>query len=101
MRIRLPNGLLLEGTHSQIIDSLEKWGLSGDGVFYMSDSKGLVLIAEMQSTHLRNAILKLYKEWLNELYAIGNPKEVVERIVEGIKDKTWIAMVKELSRRDE
>lgn len=100
MKITLKDGMTLEGTEEQIISTMERLGLSGDGMFYRSESKGLVLIKEMQSLHLRNAILKFYKEWLDELYKLPEPKDVVKAILDGINDPTWIAMVEELSKRD-
>lgn len=100
MKVILENGMTLEGTEEQIVSVMEKMGLSGDGMFYRSETKGLLLIREMQSLHLRNAILKIYSEWVDGLHKIAEPKEVVQAIVDGITDKTWIAMVKELSGRD-
>lgn len=101
MKVTLANGMVLEGSSEQVAEVMEKMGLSGDEVFYRSGSKGLLLIKEMQSIHLRNAILKIYTEWVNSLHRIAEPKEVVKAIVEGIADKTWIAMVNELAGRDE
>lgn len=100
MKITLANGMILEGTDEQVVSVMEKMGVSGDGIFYRSDSKGLVLIKEMQSLHLRNAILKIYKEWIDSLYVLPEPKDVVNKILEGITDKTWIAMVEELNKRE-
>lgn len=101
MKVTLSNGMVLEGSSEQVAEVMEKMGLSGDELFYRSGSKGLMLISEMQSLHLRNAILKMYTEWVDGLHRIAEPKEVVQRIVDGITDKTWIAMVKELSGRSE
>lgn len=100
MKVILENGMTLEGTEEQIVSVMEKMGLSGDGMFYRSETKGLLLIREMQSLHLRNAILKIYSEWVDSLHRIAEPREVVKSIVDGITDKTWIAMVKELSGRE-
>lgn len=100
MKVTLDNGMVLEGSAEQISDVLKSMGVSGDGIFYVSASKGLQVISEMQSLHLRNAILKLYSEWVDSLHKIAEPKEVVSKILDGIQDKTWIAMVKELSSRE-
>lgn len=102
MKVTLNGGeLVLEGTQEQISKALDKLGISGDGVFYRSESKGLVLISEMQSIHLRNAILKRYSDWVDSLHKIAEPKQVVEAILNGPKDETWTAMVVELSKREE
>lgn len=101
MKITLENGMVLDGTVEQISSVLTKMGLSGDGVFYHSKSKGLVVIKDMQSIHLRNAILKLYGQWVDSLHKIAEPKDVIGAILDGPSDKTWIAMVRELSSRKE
>jgi hypothetical protein len=101
MKVTLADGMVLEGTQEQIESVLGKMGVAGDELFYKSDSKGLVLIEEMQSIHLRNAILKMYAQWVDSLHKIAEPKEVVNQILEGIQDKTWVAMVKVLSSREE
>jgi hypothetical protein len=103
MKITLPNGLSIEGDSEQIQNVLNSLGYKGigDGTYYYSDSKGPILIAEMNSMHLRNAILKFYKEWVDELHKETNPKKVVNQIVDGINDPTWVSMVKELNKREE
>ena len=103
MKITLPNGLAIEGTSEQIQEVLKSIGYKGigDETYYFSESKGPVLITEMNSIHLRNAILKMYKEWVDELHKEENPKLVVNKILDGINDKTWVNMVKELANREE
>ena len=92
--------MVLEGSSEQIASVLGSMGIKGDEIFYRSSTRGLQVITEMQSLHLRNAILKIYTEWVDSLHKIAEPKEVVRQIVEGIQDKTWIAMVKELNGRE-
>jgi len=99
MKVILDNGVTIEGTEERVKDTLTKMGFDGDGRYYFSNTKGLILISGMESTHLRNAILKFYKQWIDGLYNIKNPKEVVNKIVNGIDNSMWIAMVKELSER--
>lgn len=43
MKITLANGMVLEGSSEQIVDVMEKMGISGDDVFYRSESKGLLV----------------------------------------------------------
>ena len=103
MKTVLPNGLSMEGTPEQIKDVLASLGFKGigDGTYYYSESKGPVLIKDMNSVHLRNALLKFYKEWVDELHKEINPKVVVKFIIDGINDPTWVAMLQELYKRDE
>jgi hypothetical protein len=104
MKITLPNGLSVEGTQEQLEEILVKLGydnLLGDEKYYFSDSKGPVLITEMNTMHLRNAILKFYETWVNNLHSIANPKLLVEKLQNGIDNKTWLVMVKEYWGREE
>ena len=71
----------------------------GDERFYISSSRGIIPIKEMQSTHLRNAILKIHKEWLENLYKISDPIRFCREFITGCSDKTYIALVEELATR--
>src|SRR5512138_1362348 len=98
-RVVLDDGMIMEGTPEQIKKHLEMIGFSGDTTYYFSKTRGLIKIEEMESTHLRNAILKKYSEWIDSLHKIADPRMVVRKIVEGNPDLTFIAMVEELNRR--
>ena len=82
--ITLPNGLVISGTHDQIIDAAGRLGYSNpfDTQYYNSSTRGLIRIDGMESRHLRNALLKMLRE---------DPDE---------NSKTWRAMVKEYLSRD-
>lgn len=103
MEVKLTSGAVLNGTAEQIGVVLKAIGETGigNGKYYFSESKGPVLIAEMNSIHLRNAILKFYSAWIENLHKESDPKKVVAKILAGIDDPTWIAMVKELNKRKE
>ena len=98
--VRLANGVTISGTPSQIREHLETIGFRGDSEWYYSESKGEYLrIRDMQSTHLRNATLKMQKEWLDTLYTIDNPKKYAQAVSEGITNPTFLAMMEELYGR--
>ena len=99
MKVTMKDGLVLEGTPQQIAETMTKLGISGSTLFYNSGTHGLILIQNMETYHLRNAIVKMYREWVEELRSISEPKMFVNKIVDGITDPTWIAMVEELSKR--
>jgi hypothetical protein len=104
MKITLPNGLVIDGDQEQIADVLKKLGFDGvlgNGVYYFSETKGPVLITGMHTMHLRNAILKFYQKWVDSLHEIKNPALLIKKMLEGIEDVTWLAMVKEYSTRKE
>jgi hypothetical protein len=106
IKITLPNGLTVEGTPEQVNQVATGLGFGYGSVvnvnpslYYSSDSKGLVRIDGMELHHLRNAVLKMYKEWVDSLYKITDTQELVRNIVNGNENKTFIAMIKEIQRR--
>ena len=64
MRVKLSNGLVLEGTPSQVAETARKLGenVGNDGIWYLSSSRGLIRIVDMQEEHLRNALGRLLRE---------------------------------------
>lgn len=68
--------------------------------FYYSSSKGLIRIADMQSSHLCNALLRKYRDWVASL----SPSRVSEAdlaraIIEGPSDTEFRGLFGELIRR--
>jgi hypothetical protein len=104
MQVTLSNGVTIEGDQLQVKELLTQLGYAntlGTKQVYFSATKGPILIKDMETTHLRNAILKYYQEWVNELHKVKNPKEIVNKILDGITNETWQAMLTEYSRRKE
>jgi hypothetical protein len=102
MKITLGNGLTIEGSQREVVDAMQKLGYGNeDEKFYNSESKGLILISDMETSHLRNAVLKLNREWAESLSQIDEPEEVVDAIMTGNQDRTFLAMLDELTDRDE
>ena len=85
----------------RVLALLEREGWHGDERFYISSSRGIIPIKEMQSTHLRNAILKMHKAWLDSLDKITDPIRFCREFITGCPDKTYIALVEELATRRE
>lgn len=100
--IELPNKLKLTGTKEQVIATAQELGfaISVAVSYYNSESKGMLLIEEMNSAHLRNAILKMHKDWLEGLRNISNPSSFVAALESGVDDLTYDSMVDELVFRD-
>lgn len=96
MKITLVNGMTLEGTQEQIVDAMKKLGMRGDALFYNSESKGLVLISTMDRRWLRNAIAKMYRDWVNTLSGSMSSADFLEVLKEGPTDPTLKAMIAEL-----
>jgi len=63
MKIKV-NGVSLEGEVSEVTTLLRKLGLKPDEGLYYSQSKNeYLLIAEMDTTHIKNAAAKMFREW--------------------------------------
>jgi len=99
MKVTTSSGMTIEGTEREVTDAMKRLGISVEEHMYKSSTRGWLVISEMESTHLRNAMLKIYSEWVNSLHAIKSPKNVVEAVIEGCTDKTFQAMVLELHKR--
>ena len=100
MKITLSNGMTLEGTPEQIAEVAKRLGYPISKDFYESESKGVILISEMATTHLKNALLKMYSEWVDSLRTERVPKELFNKIMNGINDPTFIALLREYQKRE-
>lgn len=102
MKVTLSNGMTVEGTADQIENLLTKLDSKPDPkLYYISSSHGPILISEMDTNHLRNAVLKILKDWLSVLYTYSDPHELVTEIISGYNDETFLYMLKELNTREE
>ena len=110
IEVTLPSKMVIKGTHDQVQYALNSMGLGylmpkpryDPNFWYKSGSKGWIRIKEMNTAHLRNAILKRYREWVDGLSSITNPQELCLAMDTGLMpDNTWVAMVTEYSKRSE
>ena len=103
MKITLGNGLTLDGTQEDVIKAMHLLGYGNkQEEFYYSESKGLFIrISEMETSHLRNAVLKLNREWAESLSQLSEPEAVADAILCGNQDRTFQVMLDELADRDE
>jgi hypothetical protein len=99
---RFPNGLEIRGSHEAIVYAARKLGFGAmfDGEYYNSSTKGLIRIDEMDTTHLRNAILKMHKDWVDGLREIVDPEKLIFCLKNDCQDLSYKAMVREYSTRD-
>lgn len=101
MKVTLENGIVVEGTSDQISNLLTKINSRPDPKkYYISSSRGPVLIVDMDTHHLTNAVLKMYAQWVEDLRYLP-PAEIAQHIIDGNMDETFANMVHELSKRDE
>lgn len=107
MKITLTNGVTVEGTLEQINAVAKTFGLTSvypEDKYYYSRSKGeYLLIKDMNTMHLRNAVLVMFGAWQSTLKTITDPRKLCMALGEGPDPKdypTFYAMVKELYTRE-
>jgi len=101
--VELPSGAKVTGKIGEVRDILVSLGydsaryLKTADVYY-SDSRGeYVRLVDMNTMHLRNAILKLYSEWIETLRKLDN-KKLIRAISSGLPDEI-LPMLNELATR--
>ena len=104
MRVTLNNGMTLEGTVEQVAAAAKALGqsLGNDGVFYMSESRGLVKISDMDDTHLQNALRKVCREWVlkqPDALKFLTGMNLARALKDGCTDKTFLALYAEFAKR--
>lgn len=90
------NGVVMTGTPEQIGEVARRLGvqLGEDGIFYTSKSRGLILIADMDENHLRNAVKRRYIDHYSRLAGLDGAD--FTKHLSGPQDKTTVAMVARL-----
>ena len=103
MEVTLKDGTTLRGNPDELSKIIRKIGET-DGeelarfMVYKSSSQGSLLISEMNSKHIQNAICKLYREWAAELNKKPIPR-FLDLLSRGPDNPTILGMVKELGKR--
>ena len=106
MRLTLKDGKIIEGTSDELLRLLNsshnlrtdvKFGKYGNKKFYLSESKGVVEIASMNEVHIRNAMCKIYREWVEGLNKL-EPAEFLKQLQFGLTDDTFLAMAVQLAK---
>ena len=99
MKVTLKNGTVVEGTLEQISAIAKVFGetLETSG-FYHSSTHGWVEIRTMTDSHLRNAMLKVYREWANNLSGLSD-LQLINALRSNCTDKTFISLLAEFITR--
>lgn len=99
LKIVLPNGLVLEGPMNQVQEAAIKLGydIKDNDQYYYSESKGeMILIKDMPLPHIKNALLKLYRKWVEGLSYVSDSKDLYTEITNGPnKSKVMLSLLKE------
>lgn len=74
------DGYELEGSAEEIANVLK---IAKGGKVYISDSKGVTLVSEMNSWWLKNAILKIYRQWLDVLKDHESDDGLLDSLING------------------
>lgn len=99
MKVQLSNGLIVEGTVKQIVETVKALGLPDKvGPTYQSKSMGEILISDMNDSHVRRAILKRMRTWVENL-ANSTDEEVLQALTHFTLDSEFINLKAEFSRR--
>ena len=108
--ITLPDGTEIKGTPNNVrkmgyfdknsnISLLDDNSLAKLG-YYRSDSKGILEIKLMNTLHIRNAILKIYREWIECVAREEDICEVIRYIGDGPDSIISYTLYDELCRRE-
>lgn len=91
--LTLSNGLVLRGTPQQIAETVKALGITfEDGIHYLSESQGLLKISEMNTQHLRRAMLKMYREWVENLTNLSRDG-LIKAVQDGPNNLTFLALL--------
>ena len=94
------NGLTVEGTLDQVQRVAQALGetLGNDGVFYLSSTRGLIRIADMSASHIRNAFMKRQREHNeNGRFLVG--RRLLQHLQQLDNDVTYRALLVEYGKR--
>jgi hypothetical protein len=101
VRETLPNGMTFEGTAAQLLEVKKALGIFvADGLHYNSSTKGVVEIAKMEDTHIKNAVRKIITSKVQAMDTRATNREFLtnlQNITAG--DVTFVALVMELAKR--
>ena len=81
--VELPNGAIISGSQDIVIAMLKQLG-EWDNL-YLSDSQGAMFISDMATTHIKNALLKIYREWITYVSTLRGT-DLVEELQTGPGD---------------
>jgi hypothetical protein len=85
----------------QLVGTVAFDGAVNHDEWYHSSSKGFIRIKSMASQHIKNAMLKIYDNWMTSLRMAKTPGEFTKLLESGPKDAdTILGLAKELGRRN-
>ncbi len=100
IEVTLPNGVKLAGKLEDVVATAKALGhqLNLGSEFYLSSSQGYVRIREMGTEHIRNAMLKYYREWASNL-STKSGRDLLGLMEQGPDNPTFNALLREYATR--
>jgi hypothetical protein len=99
MKIMLSNGVAVEGTAEQIKRIITALGLSDHiPATYESTTHGIMFIENMDTQHIRNALLKKVRAWVERL-SKASDTDVLQALHSFALDTEFIDLKNEFSKR--
>lgn len=103
IEVKVPGtDLVIKGDKDKVVDYLKSQGvdLTSNGEYYLSESLGLVRVDSMDPNHLRNAIRKEYKRWIDEMYTQNlSNMELATRLTDVPQNKLLMKMLSTLYKK--
>lgn len=100
MKYMLPNGVAIEGTPEKVSAVAKQLGYTVNfRGFYMSETHGLIEISGMNTQHIQNALLKIYRAWVSDLNSVKDTKELLHALRDGPNSVEFTDLLVELARR--
>lgn len=99
--ITTKSGITLTGSVEDVTSALKKLGetpTSDSMLYYSSSHRKYIRISDMNEFHLRNAISKLYREWLTKI-AKFEIREFIKALTQGPNDALFLTLVKTLATK--
>ena len=100
LKITLPNGITVEGTHVQVVDVANKLGFTNvfAGKYFSNSSGAFVDIKTMPTTHIENALRRITREYADNLSKFSGEK-LVTALEEGPQVQEYHDLLSELDKR--
>ncbi len=100
--VTLASGAKFSGTTAEVTEFMAKMGVdsAASGMYYSSTHDTWVPVSTMNIVYLKNALLKRYREWVEELSGVKDSVEFLNKLAAGPTDDAVLVMLlSELTRK--
>lgn len=95
-----PNGFKVEGTVDQVKQAAKAFGYNFENPgYYSSTTKGYILIKDMDTRHIRNAMFAKYRTWFNGLSGMTDLDLAKALMEAGPNDREFVDLYAEFVKR--